>query len=1142
MRPSGRRPGADPGHAGGIISLDCLGKRLGIPLEELVEVAVDGSLFGRKSPQLTGSSVKRTRCGAGTGGEQTKHHLSARHSPQVQSSTVDLKTKEEKDAELDRRIEALRKKNEALVKRYQEIEEDKKKAEQEGIAVTTPRKPRPHEPETDRRKTEKENFTVTVDLSKVTGEKRVVNEWKSGAPRGRKTSEESDGHGGQNDGHSPPRRTGSGRVGRGGQRGGGGRQERREREPRTPRDGEAGESGGQGGQGGQGRRGGRKGRGGGGGGGEGGRKRRRRRRDTRRHGQEVKGVGGEEATEHREDERRNGKNSRPDGDKPIRNFLDDPRRSGPAPDTDRKEGSRRHVRNWGGLDFDNVKTGAELEKEWTSRRPGPKGSIDMTMSMTGRERAEYLRWKKEREQIDEERLARHRNATGQWRREWDAQKTENMFKEDPYAAAEGITPEQGSRRGEFTFKVQPGAYAPPHFVQSLGAESQTHFKPLKSFTEQLDLFSPSMFPSDDSKRPPKAPTFGDFLSGGRSQGPRGERGRGRGRGQKPSYSLLPLTLMCVEALIHLVFDSMHDNRWEGEKDEEDKEKREEKTKKKEKEKEEEKPKPPTAQKVGEKNGGEEDDDEEWEDASDGEEDEEDESDSEHDSRGDEKKDKGKEKPSRSKAASSTSAAPRSRPKSAGSPKEQRTPRPKVHIPPPTAVQESPEGGKPLSPFSPLDSHQPVSDWGEAMEMLSPRSSMGESPLKPPSVEASPPQKKEEEKEKEEEIQPASSDTPAETQKEENTAVSSPSEKTEALQMVVVSESESVPTDSAAAAPCDPTLSDVTEVAVTTEQDTPAARSEDKLDPPPSAAPPEADQSSSEPAGGKVEDSAPAEANGAPTAEAAAEQTSSGAVHIGDFETVTMKLLETIRLTSEEDGETRRTESITLLISGATVAHQTLKITLNHQEEKEGLCFTATGRPLRLRAAVVFVSCFILKRQTGSAPPPTRCSLTVPSGDARSSLPEFSLPGAHRAVAGFRHRRIHRRRRRVAVRSTPRPHRSRGHAEGGPPEPDSDEPSARDGNGSGRDTEMKAAGRQISATDKLNGDTKRRPSYPGELRAKHANMSAKIWVKVAMAVTYFLCVSVAAVILVIYYVFFWTPDTHSNSTGAPNRTDCLQTTG
>lgn len=55
----------------------------------------------------------------------------------------------------------------------------------------------------------------------------------------------------------------------------------------------------------------------------------------------------------------------PDGDKPIRNFLDDPRRSGPALDIDRKEGSRRHVRNWGGLDFEKVKTGAELEREWT---------------------------------------------------------------------------------------------------------------------------------------------------------------------------------------------------------------------------------------------------------------------------------------------------------------------------------------------------------------------------------------------------------------------------------------------------------------------------------------------------------------------------------------------------------------------------------------------------------------------------------------------------------------------------------------------------------------------------------------------------------------------------------------------------------
>lgn len=50
----------------------------------------------------------------------------------------------------------------------------------------------------------------------------------------------------------------------------------------------------------------------------------------------------------------------------------------------------------------------------------------------------------------------------------------------------------------------------------------------------------------------------------------------------------------------VAFDSMHDNRWEGEKEEEGKEK-EDKTKKVEKakkeKKEEEKPKPPAAQKV-----------------------------------------------------------------------------------------------------------------------------------------------------------------------------------------------------------------------------------------------------------------------------------------------------------------------------------------------------------------------------------------------------------------------------------------------------------------------------------------------------------------------------------------------------------------
>uniref|UniRef100_A0A1A8CUN0 Chromosome 15 open reading frame 52 n=1 Tax=Nothobranchius kadleci TaxID=1051664 RepID=A0A1A8CUN0_NOTKA len=41
----------------------------------------------------------------------------------------------ERDLELDKKIEALRRKNEALMKRYKEVEEDKKKAEVEGMAL-----------------------------------------------------------------------------------------------------------------------------------------------------------------------------------------------------------------------------------------------------------------------------------------------------------------------------------------------------------------------------------------------------------------------------------------------------------------------------------------------------------------------------------------------------------------------------------------------------------------------------------------------------------------------------------------------------------------------------------------------------------------------------------------------------------------------------------------------------------------------------------------------------------------------------------------------------------------------------------------------------------------------------------------------
>uniref|UniRef100_A0A674J2M6 Coiled-coil domain containing 9 n=1 Tax=Terrapene triunguis TaxID=2587831 RepID=A0A674J2M6_9SAUR len=258
---------------------------------------------------------------------------------------------------------------------------------------------------------------------------------------------------------------------------------------------------------------------------------------------------------------------------PVRNFLDDPRRSGSFQEADRKEGSRRHVRNWGGPDFDKVKTGMEREKEWHGRRPGPKsgGPLDMTLSMTGRERAEYVRWKKEREQIDQERLARHRKPTGQWCREWDAEKTDTISR------------------------------AP------------------RLLTPCCPLLS------DENKRPPRPPTFGEFLSEHRAE--RRRKGRGRPAPAKP-YS--------------------------------------------------------------------EEEEDEGHLSSSGEEEE--------------------------------AAPPVESPKSPRALKVGRGPAPKLDMPPPGAHGGQ---GKPLSPFSPAEGYQPVSDWGEEMELNSPRGSVGDSPPQGP---------------------------------------------------------------------------------------------------------------------------------------------------------------------------------------------------------------------------------------------------------------------------------------------------------------------------------------------------------------------------------------------------------------------------
>ncbi|NWW02685.1 CCD9B protein, partial [Oreocharis arfaki] len=221
--------------------------------------------------------------------------------------------KEQKDVELDKKILALRKKNEALIRRYQEIEEDKKRAEQEGMAVTS-------------RRPKQDGLTITI--TKAHNDKRVVSEkWGS------------------------PCRTGPGF-----------------------------------------------------------------------------GIGSEEEEEEEEADHmftfRMGKRMQlavtMDNKAKGKRIVSEKRAesfpgSGRVPDlseeeTDHLVAFRRGRRMQIAITMDN--------KEKVSASPG-----DLSFPMTGRERSEYIRWKRERDQIDLERLARHKNAKGEWRRAWDVEKS-----------------------------------------------------------------------------------------------------------------------------------------------------------------------------------------------------------------------------------------------------------------------------------------------------------------------------------------------------------------------------------------------------------------------------------------------------------------------------------------------------------------------------------------------------------------------------------------------------------------------------------------------------------------------------------------------------------------------------------------------
>uniref|UniRef100_A0A8C9AJF6 Coiled-coil domain containing 9 n=1 Tax=Prolemur simus TaxID=1328070 RepID=A0A8C9AJF6_PROSS len=517
-----------------------------------------------------------------------------------QAATLDLKSKEEKDAELDKRIEALRRKNEALIRRYQEIEEDRKKAELEGVAVTAPRKGR---------LMEKENMAIEGEKSLGPSRRSPGSSRPPGASKG---------------GRTPPQQ--GGRAGMG----------------RTSRSWE--DSPGEqprGGAGGRGRRG--RGRGsphlsGAGDGSTADRKSKeweeRRRQNIEKMNEEM-----EKIAEYERNQREGVLEPNP-----VRNFLDDPRRrSGPLdePERDRREGSRRHGRNWGGPDFERVRCGLEHERQ--GRRAGLSGAGDMTLSMTGRERSEYLRWKQEREKIDQERLQRHRKPTGQWRREWDAEKTDGMFKDGP-------TP----------------AHEPSHRYDDQGWA-----------------------------RPPRPPTFGEFLSQHKAE----VSSRRRRKSSRPQ----------AKAASRAYSD--HDDRWEM-KEEAVSPAPEAPQPTSPTETSTQPPETPAPahrppEDEGEENEGEED--EEWEDMSDDVSEDEDEEDveeevEEEDDREEEEEPAQDHQPQEADPAGNPTSEPADR--ASSSPEE------------PLPLPQAP--ATPSSPFSPPGGHQPVSDWGEEMELNSPR--------------------------------------------------------------------------------------------------------------------------------------------------------------------------------------------------------------------------------------------------------------------------------------------------------------------------------------------------------------------------------------------------------------------------------------
>ncbi|KAM4723366.1 coiled-coil domain-containing protein 9B [Anableps anableps] len=259
------------------------------------------------------------------------------------TSNMMPKRDHERDLELDKKIEALRRKNEALMKRYKEVEEDRKKAEEEGMALQS-------------RKGKADDLTITI--SKSTDESRVVvtKPFGSGSPTGA----------GQQEG-------GADRVGDGSTQGAG--------------------------------------------------------RGTRKQlTVTMAGKKGKRVVSEKPEKQLSPTDVKSPSDDGQTKQVESAGRGRQPSKTTKQESSSSAVTAKEEIKQELMNAEEHHKAPEQRQEPeSPQASTDLNIPTSREEQEEYLRWKKEREQIDRERVARHKNAKGQWRRAWDMDKTENMF-------------------------------------------------------------------------------------------------------------------------------------------------------------------------------------------------------------------------------------------------------------------------------------------------------------------------------------------------------------------------------------------------------------------------------------------------------------------------------------------------------------------------------------------------------------------------------------------------------------------------------------------------------------------------------------------------------------------------------------------